>query len=287
MIKIDHSPPSNSGWHKWLEKCSRATADAIQDFKNSGAVVFDKNLYKETKCEYYLLRKGPFHGKCAYCEKMIASDQHADIDHYRPKAGVTDENDLIIEVTIEGASRPHPGYYWLAYDWKNLLPSCELCNRHFSGRQGNESLGKRNRFPVDGTHAVQPGGEANEKPMLINPTVDDPKNHFTFDGSGVLGLMTSEAELTEKVLGLNKRGLPDERKEKYELIEASAKQAFISILDGNPDQGKLMNLLKIYEGASEFTMAARSAIDVVDGRANGALKSNIEAARNGTLEDGA
>ena len=24
MIKIDHSPPSNSGWNRWLEKCTRA-----------------------------------------------------------------------------------------------------------------------------------------------------------------------------------------------------------------------------------------------------------------------
>ncbi|MEF9674035.1 hypothetical protein QNM99_25505 [Pseudomonas sp. PCH446] len=39
-----------------------------------------------------------------------------DVEHYRPKGAVS-----------EDAS--HPGYWWVAMDWDNLLPSCIDCNR--------------------------------------------------------------------------------------------------------------------------------------------------------------
>jgi hypothetical protein len=42
----------------------------------------------------------------------------------------------------------HPGYYWLAYEWTNLLPSCYDCNsfrRHGTMKAGP---GKNERFPV-------------------------------------------------------------------------------------------------------------------------------------------
>src|SRR5579872_571430 len=60
--------------------------------------------------------------KCAYCERICK----ADIEHYRPKKAVDEE-------------AQHPGYYWLCYEWSNLLPSCITCNREGS---------KHNHFPV-------------------------------------------------------------------------------------------------------------------------------------------
>src|SRR5690349_1720738 len=57
-----------------------------------------------------------FHGKCAYCESVYRAVDALDIEHYRPKGGVTEDDD-------------HPGYWWLAGVWSNLLPSCPPCNQ--------------------------------------------------------------------------------------------------------------------------------------------------------------
>ena len=51
-----------------------------------------------------------FHFKCAYCESSIAN-QDWDVEHFRPKGRVAERE-------------KHTGYYWLAYEWTNLYPSC-------------------------------------------------------------------------------------------------------------------------------------------------------------------
>src|SRR5205085_9189437 len=110
-----------------------------------------------------------FHGKCAYCEAKFVLDQSGDIDHFRPKARVTDENDRPVKLN----SVDHPGYYWLAYDWQNLLPCCSKCNRpskHASGK----IIGKGTRFPVENRHAFRPEEVMAETPMFINPAAEDP-----------------------------------------------------------------------------------------------------------------
>lgn len=57
-----------------------------------------------------------FHGKCAYCETSYAASAPVDIEHYRPKGGVSE-------------APVHGGYWWIAMQWENLLPSCIDCNR--------------------------------------------------------------------------------------------------------------------------------------------------------------
>ena len=56
-----------------------------------------------------------FVNKCAYCESSLVGGD-MDVEHYRPKGGVSEVPD-------------HSGYYWLAYDWENLVASCSFCNR--------------------------------------------------------------------------------------------------------------------------------------------------------------
>ena len=57
-----------------------------------------------------------FHGKCAYCETYYSASAPVDVEHYRPKGAVSEDD-------------KHPGYWWLAMAWDNLLPSCIDCNR--------------------------------------------------------------------------------------------------------------------------------------------------------------
>jgi hypothetical protein len=112
---------------------------------NAGrSVPVDSSIYGAVK--NYL--KAYFYGKCAYCDSYFDHVAFGDVEHYRPKRGVED---------CEG----HPGYYWLAYQEENLLPSCELCNR---------GKGKRNRFPIRGCYAMTPEAKLSEEfPLLLNP----------------------------------------------------------------------------------------------------------------------
>lgn len=124
-----------------------------------------------------------FKGKCAYCESEVAAANGEEIEHYRPKGGVTEDED-------------HNGYWWLASEWTNLLLSCTGCNQgrrqHIAtpgmteeqmiaqkAKRAKRSVGKLNQFPVAGTRAMRPEDDADlEAPLLIDPTIDDPKGAF-------------------------------------------------------------------------------------------------------------
>lgn len=140
-----------------------------------------------------------FHGKCAYCEVRYAAHMPVEVEHYRPKSGVTE-------------APGHPGYWWLASTWDNLLVSCIDCGR--SRLIEGIKSGKANRFPLENEafRAAGPGLEANESPLLLNPTVDRPEEHLVFDANGLVSSDTKRGQTTIVVLGLNRRGLVEERR---------------------------------------------------------------------------
>jgi uncharacterized protein (TIGR02646 family) len=121
-----------------------------------------------------------FHGKCAYCESYFASQAPVDVEHYRPKGAVEGEPN-------------HPGYWWLAMEWTNLLPSCLDCNRRRrqmapSGAISDLKLlyaqtqsGKKDSFPIAGPRAAADTADLElEKPLLLDPTRDNPADHLTY-----------------------------------------------------------------------------------------------------------
>ena len=96
---------------------------ALAHYKNadSSTKAYPFKAYKGDDVKLALDRL--FHGKCAYCEAVYASVQPMDVEHWRPKGEIKfiDEN---------GTKKSlKPGYYWLAAEWSNLLPSCIDCNR--------------------------------------------------------------------------------------------------------------------------------------------------------------
>lgn len=138
---------------------------------------FDFGAYKAESVKKRL--EELFHGKCAYCESVYASQAPVDVEHYRPKGRVEGEAD-------------HPGYWWLAAEWTNLLPSCIDCNRRrkqavpvvssgLAALQQAMMTGKQDAFPIAGTRA---GHEADdtlaERAVLLDPTRDDPEEHLDF-----------------------------------------------------------------------------------------------------------
>ncbi len=126
-----------------------------------------------------------FRDKCAYCESEFDSVAWGDVEHYRPKKGVTGEPN-------------HPGYYWLAYSEVNLVPSCMKCN------QGE---GKRNHFPIKGARATQPAHDLMaEKPLLLNPYDSADCGHGACHLEYVFEYIQEEVLPTGRVKGLTERG---------------------------------------------------------------------------------
>lgn len=113
-----------------------------------------------------------YFNKCAYCEDFGGYY----IEHYRPKG------------RIINTKTKNEGYYWLCFEWSNLVPSCHECNR--------VGTAKGSHFPVKATylkyidcveneslsiHKIQ----ANylnqvEQPYLLHPEIDDPKLFLGF-----------------------------------------------------------------------------------------------------------
>ena len=130
MIKIDFREPTSEDWREWRQECD-AARDELVDCVGKGQKPKITDLYKDPRMkEVYKSGEAPFHGKCVYCETNVAASHPGDIEHWRPKNRVTHESGRTIEIeTEDGSTVQHPGYYWLAYEWRNLLFACEDCNR--------------------------------------------------------------------------------------------------------------------------------------------------------------
>ncbi len=264
MIHIVFDLPNTTVWNDWVEECARRTEELkAQGAKDPYSVVID-DLYKRdsVRKSVFFALTGPFKGKCAFCEVWLES-HFPDIEHYRPKKGVTDENDNVVEIQDDdGSTRKHPGYYWLAYDWKNLLPSCNKCNRPTA----EGKMGKRNRFPIAGTRATKPSDPLKaEGPQILHPVFDRPENHFTvnFEEDGDDSLLiptTDDGRMTLKVLGLNKRS--DLREHRASAVLKF--QALWALLARPKDREEAHRKLKnLCDGAGPGTLAVRILYDQI------------------------
>lgn len=200
------------------DKAGKTELDRVIEHMNGpdAAKTFEFARYRENAVKAELERL--FHGKCAYCESFYGSTQPVDVEHYRPKG------------EVEGVPG-HRGYYWLAMDWNNLLPSCIDCNRRreqkapsaligsivkllSSGefdRTRKMSLGKASAFPL-ATETGRASGPTDsllsEQRLLLDPTRDDPREHLTFhiDRDNLIGLVLPR--LAAPALGQPPNGQP-------------------------------------------------------------------------------
>ena len=165
--------------------------------------------------------KAMFHNKCAYCESQVAGSSQTDVEHYRPKAKISDKKD-------------HPGYWWLAMDWSNLVLSCMHCNQTrkqlllspdmteaqiLKAVTDNKptTVGKLDKFPTeDDIWITDPAQLAAERPLLLDPTVSNPEPLLAWGSRQNFALISARngdrrAEATIRILGLNRRHLCEER----------------------------------------------------------------------------
>jgi hypothetical protein len=152
MRKVDFDPSQltdaneKDWWEDWQKRADRATGRVIQAWEDRLAqwpaasaqdkdkmmfeYAFNSAVWSDLK-EWFL--NHPFYKKCAYCETSIERF-YSDAEHHRPKRRVRikDQNGILVPVCCEvgvgppGLQMKHPGYFWLAYDWKNLIPSCQF-----------------------------------------------------------------------------------------------------------------------------------------------------------------
>jgi hypothetical protein len=265
MIRIKFTEPQTPVWTKWRRKC-RTEQAALNDVYAAGKIgKVSEKLYREQKGIYFAL-DGPFHGKCAYCETLIVANHPGDLDHFRPKNRVTDASGPIKMKDGRGRDLPHPGYYWLAYEFRNLLPSCEDYNRPNKGRSGGLRVGKWDAFPVKGFRARRPGEEKREKPLLINPTAKGCKieDHLTVNKGGIIEHWTQQGKACCDVFGLNLRqGLIQERMEAYQRGYDAVLNYLVALGHDN-DAGAEIHLKTINEyetGIKPYSAAGRAGID--------------------------
>jgi hypothetical protein len=254
-----HVPPielDEPAWQEWKQRADKACEALIQEVTKGGKSEIVEALYKEQKKALL----GLFNGKCAYCEVRLTGNQPGDVEHYRPKKDVTDED---LKPVFDQDKRRHPGYYWLAYHWLNLLPSCIECNRPSTGPDG-KPRGKRNRFPVRGFRAFSPRDEDKEEPLLLNPWQDHPEEHLRFDDEmGVLGSITEEGRKTIEVLDLNREGLREARKEALGGVKGLLTRLTAAMIEGNLALVELLtrDLEEYKAGGKPFSAVARAHVD--------------------------
>src|SRR3990172_6324936 len=136
-----------------------------------------------------------YNNKCGYCESRLGISSLLEIDHYRPKNSVSKNSQ-------------HPGYYWLSYEWTNLISSCKICNSKKGTQFPIEDESKRVMTHQKDMAQWKPDSSSflSEKPLLLNPEIDQPDNHLEVNVNGEICKKNESiyAETTIKVCNLNR-----------------------------------------------------------------------------------
>lgn len=221
MIRVDPSVvPKIKGFAE-AQRIAEKAAEKLQADLRAGRLL---RFSPEGWLKFRPVLVTAFHGKCAYCETAATMSEVIDVEHYRPK---------------------HL-YWWLAYDWRNMLPVCRTCSQRY----------KVDRFPVLGRQAAKPGNEADEQPILLNPYFDDPNEHIAFIGdkaaTGIRAVGTTQrGQASVVVLGLNRPQLLRDRLQAWSTIDVLLRNEH----RGATAEKLLLNLLqewRPFAGACRF-----------------------------------
>jgi len=197
MVKLNKQPQTHTIPHKTTGICrlQTSTQKIIERYDDGEKLVFNA-IYRDDSIRQALMVQVQ-NNKCCYCEKMIYDD--FEVDHYRPK-----------EAVIHNGQLENPGYYWLSYDWDNLLYSCNKCNK----KKGND-------FPIEdeAVRARNHNMDINdESPQILNPCIQDPDDFLEFIGLEIVaksGKNFDTATKTIETIELDRHELFQLRIEKY------------------------------------------------------------------------
>ncbi len=200
MIKIDKPETAPD---KLINEGAKATEKLKQLYEvdaqayQSGTkkFSFDKKIYGHKTVKKAL--KAAQHDKCCFCERKT---EVGDVEHFRGKGGYQQD---------ETEALQFPGYFWLAYEWLNLLFSCETCNRAY----------KRNFFPLENPtkRALSHADDLTlERPLIVNPCTDNPEDFIEFYGYFPKAINGNrKGAETIKRTGLDRPFIDDRRRDHY------------------------------------------------------------------------
>lgn len=255
MIRLHFAPPvSDAAWDAWIRDGHAAVARMLADV--TGKPKIDAALYKRQRDRLLAVTNK----KCAYCELLLPAGQRkGDVEHYRPKGRARRMDGKIVRVLRDGVEIDHPGYFWLAYDYLNLLPACSACNRRAGDAASGMNTGKSDIFPtLDDRWASCPQDVVTEQPALLNPWVDEPADHFHFDpDTGRVIPITERGRITEELLGLNRDGLPEARKRACENLRRTFQAAVFNAPSRGADPADLQVLEAVKNGSAEYAAFCR------------------------------
>ena len=203
MIKIERGKiPKGTA----LDKKRKEALSAIRKLAESGNLRsrhFKNILWSAPEVKKFLYESQ--HGKCCYCERKKDREE-TDVEHFRPKAEVEEAQD-------------HPGYWWLAYSWENLLIACKMCNQK-----------KRSKFPLKDKYKrayMEDSDLDEEEPIMINPLKEDPELLIDYDfptGTDfpekfmvkAVGKCVRSKKTVDELTGINDENVMLERADKLE-----------------------------------------------------------------------
>lgn len=112
------------------------------------------------------------HMKCWYSEASLQQCE-GHVEHYRPKRRPT-------------GAVGHAGYWWRAFDWKNLRLAHPTVNLRKTDYLSGKRVGKGSYFPLrdESQRATQPAEEENEQPTLLDPVKASDTLLLCFSESG-------------------------------------------------------------------------------------------------------
>lgn len=186
---------------KPLNNCDKKIEKALEE---KGKHYFSGYYYASDDVKKRLIKI--YGNTCAFCETDTTAGAVLQVEHYRPKAKVTDD-------------KSHEGYYWLGYEWTNLLYACSSCNR-----------AKSTHFPIVGKRVYNPpiietyldkskcesnySDLVNEKPLILNPEEHNfiPELHFIISPMGRIRKISKRGEETIQKCKLDRKPLTLARK---------------------------------------------------------------------------
>jgi hypothetical protein len=214
-------------WTKWSKAAAAAKAQAKTDIAAGRKPKLKPRIWSLLKV---WLLANVFHERCAYCETRISPGAFGEGEHYRPKGNVRDGDRKPVS---RPTGEPHGGYYWLAYEWENLLPACDKCNN-----------AKVDIFPVRKTYSFDDSLplrdlDMAEEPLLLNPYFDEPAKHLVFGAAGTVVARGNDprGEFTIRVFGLDRPELSNDRDRALRNAKNAGQLALSRLLDGEPLAG--------------------------------------------------
>lgn len=175
--------------------------------------------------------------KCAMCERKRGTELQ--VDHFRPQKERLNKTNVKYNQS---------GYYWLAYEWGNLIPLCSKCNQNKSNKFPLESWNENNRISnhknINSIIGFSPYSTSwlnhFEKPLLINPEIEIfPEKHFLFCQNGKIIGRTKNGIETINICDLNRKDLIVERKKIINDFVNEIKETFDSFIQNeNTDEFK-------------------------------------------------